>query len=142
MFGEIIGIHWLSRRRPEYQVMSVWGQIVFARLPLKITKKSNNPTLQLDRPTASRPFRIAETPSPFYPPNAPEYANCLPSPVDVLPLETQILARSHPSCESDRKHESIRSSKSRSKKCLRGFDTVDRILEQEALLERLPHRRP
>jgi len=60
MFGEIIGIHWLSRRRPEHQVMSVWGQIVFARLPLKITKKSNNPTLQLDRPTASRPFRIAK----------------------------------------------------------------------------------
>jgi len=63
MLSEIIGTDWLSRWRSEDQAMGLWTQIGRARFPLQMTQKSNDPTLQFDRPTASRTFRIAETPS-------------------------------------------------------------------------------
>jgi hypothetical protein len=54
---ELIGVDWLPRRRSEDQVIGLWTRIVPARFRLQITKKSSHPTLQFDRPTASRTFR-------------------------------------------------------------------------------------
>lgn len=118
MLGELIRIDWFSRRRSEDQVMAFWTQIVRARFRLQVTEKNNNPTLQFDGPTASRSFCIAEAPSPIQSPNAPDYADCLSYPVDVLPLQPQVLTRTHPCCERHRKRGAMRGCQSNLKKCL------------------------
>jgi hypothetical protein len=45
MLGERIRIDWLSRRRSEDQVTSLWIEILRTRFRLQITKKGNNPAL-------------------------------------------------------------------------------------------------
>lgn len=132
------------------------NKIARARFRLQITKKRNNPTLQFDRSTASRTFRLTEAPSPIQSPNAPDYAGSFPCPVYVLPFQSQILTRSHPSGERYRKHWAVRSRQSSLKECLRllhrqrthfalgllrDFDAIGRILKQLSSLDSLPHGR-
>jgi hypothetical protein len=53
MLGELIGTDWLTRRRSEDQVTGLWTQILRTLFSVQITKKGNNPALQLDWTTAS-----------------------------------------------------------------------------------------
>jgi hypothetical protein len=66
MLGEIIGTDWLTRRRSEDQVTGLWIQILRTHFSVQITKKGNNPALQLDWTTASRTFGKV-TPSQIQP---------------------------------------------------------------------------
>src|SRR5437868_4284927 len=100
MLGQIIGINWLSGRVLNTKSMAS-GHEPSEIVSVELTQESNNPTLQFNGATASGTFGIVEAPSPIQSPNAADNANSLSSPVDVLPLESQIFTGAHSSCEGN-----------------------------------------
>lgn len=107
MFRETVSVNRLTARRSEHQIDRFEARANFTRNRLLLTEESNNPSLQSNRATASSTFGVREAPSPVQSPNASDNADRLSSPVDVLPLKTQVLTRAHAGCEGNCEHRAI-----------------------------------
>ena len=156
MFRETVSVNRLTARRSEHQIDRFGARANFTRIRPLLTEESNNPSLQSNRAMASSTFGVREAPSPVQSPNASDNADRLSSPVDVLPLKTQVLTRAHAGCEGNCEHRAIGRGQCDLEQCpcllnrqslhfvswpLRYFHAISRVLKQQTPLDGLPHGR-